>query len=270
MVQRCEHCGQAVVATDNLCWHCGKKLSHGRPQLDKQLPSATAVADDTAPMPSFTTILLYIGLTAIALLILITTTRIIGQAPLFFSSRNTIPQPGWQPITDSQLQFTLNLPNTWDTFEMDRAPEAPSLRSSPPLQAVEQTFAALAGDTEWLFLGTEDTAVLANGNPVFVLIARSQRLQQLAPAEIIRYAQEQMPENVTFSPVTQSEASADAQTSNLLFNIKQGEEIWRCLEQIGPGSKGVYFVVTCTSFAQFPRHQTDFYTILHSFQPLGS
>jgi hypothetical protein len=271
MVQRCEHCGQTVMATDKQCWHCGKVLSHGNSQLPISPQAATAVPhDDTLPMPPLTTILLYAGLTAVALLILITTTRAIGQSPLFLANRNTVLQAGWQPITDSQLQFTLNLPETWHVFELERAPEAPSLRSSPPLQAVERTFEALVVDTQPIFLGTEDTAEFANGTPVFVLIAQSQRLKQLTPEEMIGYAQQQLPENATLSAVNLPEDSVEGESGSLLFNIEQDEALWRCLEQIGPGSQAVYIVVTCTSFAQFPRYHSDFEAILRSFQPLES
>ena len=271
MVRRCEHCGQTVMATDKQCWHCGRTLSHDSSSVVKPPQLATAVSDENAtPMPPFTTILLYAGLTAVALLILIVTTRAIGQAPLFIESRDNIAPAGWQPFTDNQLQFTLNLPETWHLIDMTRAPEAITLRSSPPLQAIDHTFDALVPDTQLLFLGTEDTAVFDNGSPVFVLVAHSRRLQQLPSDEVIAYSQAQLPENVTLSAVNQLEDSVAEQTGSLLFNIEQGEVLWRCLEQIGPGEDGVYLVLTCTSFAQYPRHQSDFEAILRSFQPLGS
>jgi hypothetical protein len=271
MIQRCEHCGQTVMATDKQCWHCGKKMSSGKSILAKPAQLATAVPDEnTTPMPPFTTILLYAGLTAVALLILMAATRAIGQAPIFVASNGSIAPAGWQSFTDSQLRFTLNLPETWHLIDMTRAPEAITLRSSPPLQAIDQTFDALVADTQFLFLGTEDTAVFADGSPVFVLIAQSRRLQQLPSDQIAAYVQAQLPENVTLSAVNQLEDSVAEQTGSLLFNIEQGEALWRCLEQIGPGDEGVYLVVTCTSFAQYPRHQSDFEAILRSFQPLGS
>ncbi|MAT95886.1 MAG: hypothetical protein CL608_01865 [Anaerolineaceae bacterium] len=271
MVQRCEHCGQTVMTTDKQCWHCGKKLSSGKSTLAKPPQLATAVSEENStPMPPFTTILLYAGLTAVALLILMATTRAIGQAPLFVTNSDNVPPAGWQPFTDNQLRFTLNLPETWQLFDMTRAPETLTLRSSPPLQAIDQTFDALVPDTQLLFLGTEDTAVFDDGSPVFVLVAQSRRLQQLSPEQIIAYAQAQLPENVTLSAVNQLKDSVAEQTGSLLFNIEQDETLWRCLEQIGPGDDSVYLVVTCTSFAQYPRHQSDFEAILRSFQPLGS
>jgi hypothetical protein len=92
----------------------------------------------------------------------------------------------------------------------------------------------------------------------------------LTPEEVIGYAQERLPENVTLSAVNHLEDSVSEQTGTLLFNIEQDESLWRCLEQIGPSDDGVYLVVTCTSFAQFPRYQSDFEAILRSFQPLDS
>lgn len=272
MVQRCEHCGQTVIETDKQCWHCGRELSHNNSPKLRTSQSAAAVANENnTPMPPFTTILLYAGLTAVTLLILITTTRAIRQAPLFLASSDSVLQAGWQPITDSRLRFTLNLPETWHTFELDRTPETPTLRSSPALQAVLPTFEALVSDTQLVFLGTEDIAIFADGSPVFVLVVQSRRLQQLPINEVIGYAQAQLPENVTLSAVNPLEASVEEQTGSLLFNIEQDEALWRCLEGIDPGtgSEGVYIIVTCTSFAQFPRYQSDFEAILRSFQPLG-
>jgi hypothetical protein len=153
---------------------------------------------------------------------------------------------------------------------MTRAPEALSLRSSPPLQAIDQIFDALVADTQFLFLGTEDTAVFDNGSPVFVIVAHSRRLQQLPTDEVVAYAQTQLPENVTLSAANQFERSNKDQAGSLLFNIEQDEALWRCQEQVAPGDDGVYLVIACTSFAQFPRHQSDFEAILQSFQPLGS
>jgi len=273
MIQRCEHCGQTVMATDKQCWHCGKTLSSGKAHLVKtpQPQAATAVPNENStPMPSFSTILLYAGLTAVALLILIATTGAISRAPIFLASSKNIAPAGWHPVTDSQLQFTLNLPKTWHTFELDRAPEALTLRSSPPLHAVTHTFDALVADTQLVFLGTEDTAVFADGAPVFVLVAHSQRLERLSLDEIITYAQAQLPENVTLSAINPLEDAIDGRAGSLLFNIEQNEALWRCLEQIDPDDAGVYLVVTCTSFAQFPLHQSDFEAILYSFQSLGS
>ncbi len=259
------------MATDSQCWHCGKALSPNKPNAVRRPQLATAVPDDSQPPPPpIQTILLYVGLTAVTLLILIATIRAIGKAPLFLVSGSTTPLVGWQPITDSELQFTLNLPEAWQTVELDRAPEAPGLRSSPPLQALGSLFDALVADTQLLLLGTADTAVFPSGAPVFVLVAQSQRLQRLRPDEITRYVQQQMPENVTLEATTRPADLAEANRGSLLFNIEQGEQVWRCLEQVVPGSSGIYLVVTCTSFAQFPRHQSDFDTILRSFQPLDS
>ncbi len=274
MAQRCEHCGQTVMASDKQCWHCGKALPVAQAKKKtKPAQPATAVSNDvTPPMPPFTTILLYAGLTLLVLLILIATTRAIGQAPLFLGNANSSAPAGWQPITDSALRFTLNLPESWHTFELEQAPEAPMFRSSPALQALVPTLETLTDDVQLVFLGAEDTAVFAEGVPVFMLVAQSQRLQQLSNEQIIDYAQQRLPENVSLSAVNLLEDStkAQAESSSLLFNIEHEDALWRCLEKLVSDGQSVYVVVTCTSFAQFPQYQTDFETILRSFQPLSS
>src|SRR5690606_6195750 len=140
--------------------------------------------------------------------------------------------------------------------DMARAASAPELRSSPPLQALGSTFNALVSDSQLLFLGAEDTAVFPTGTPVFVLVAHSQRLQQLTPEQLATYAQQQLPENVTLVNMEMPEADTAVPITTLLFNIEQDEQIWRCLEHFVPGDEGLYLVNTCTSFGQFPLHQS--------------
>lgn len=258
------------MATDSQCWHCGRQLATRVIKPPRQSQTDTAVPADTLPLPTFRTMLLYTALTAAALLILIATTRAIGQAPLFLVNRSNLPQPGWLAFTDGQQQYTLNLPESWQLVDMTRAATAPELRSSPPLQALNSTFNALVNDSQLLFLGAEDTAVFPNGTPAFVLVAHSQRLQQLTPEQLATYAQQQLPDNVTLINMAMPEADTAVPVTTLLFNIEQDEQIWRCLEHFVPGDDGLYLVNTCTSFGQFPLHQSDFETILRSFQPLGS
>lgn len=258
------------MATDRQCWHCGRQLATRVIKPERRSQPDTAVPTTPLPLPAFRTILLYAALTAAALLILIATTRAIGQAPLFLVNSNNQPQPGWLAFTDDRQQFTLNLPESWQLVDMGRAATAPELRSSPPLQALGRTFTALVSDAQLLFLGTEDTAVFPAGSPVFVLVAYSQRLDQLSPQQLATYAQQQLPENVSLVAVETPEAETAVPITTLLFNIEQDEQLWRCLEHLVPGGDGFYLVNTCTSFAQFPGHQSDFETILRSFQPLGS
>lgn len=269
MIQRCEHCGQTVITTDQQCWHCGKALSRGKPQAVKRPTRETAVAE-AATMPSFPMMLLYAGLTIMVLLMLIITTHALGQAPLFLLSNNNRLQAGWHTITDGQLQFTLNLPNEWSGLELAHAPEAADLRSSPPLLALENLLGAWVADSEMLFLGTKDTAVFAEGNPVFVLVTQSQRLQRVDPDELVSYLEKQLPENVTLSRIPSTSNEDEAAAKRLLFNIEQEENIWRCHQQINPGNDSIYFVFACSSFTQFPAYLADFEIILRSFQPLDS
>lgn len=272
MVDKCEHCGQAVMATDSQCWHCGQTLPKRKAAPAKQPLLATAVPDENPPALPLTTILLYAGLTAVALLMLIITTRAISQAPLFQFGGNSTVNVGWQPITDSQLRFTLNLPETWQTVELDidDASSTITVRDSPAVQAVSQTLAAIVADGELLLLGAEDTAVFADGTPVFVLVAQSKRLQQLSPKEIIILAEAQFPQSVTIEEKYTSEEKIDGTKGNLLLNIDHSGKNWSCLEQFIPDGSGMYLVATCTDFNQFPSNLKDFEIILRSFQPLRS
>ena len=262
------------MATDGQCWHCGKSLPQSKLKNLKLPQISTAVPDDAPlPMPPLRIILLYVGLTAVALLLLISTTRAIGKAPLFLFSGNSIALPGWQPITDSQLQFTVNLPNTWQTVEFARAPEADvaDLASGLPLQALGNTFDALVADTELLLLSVEnDTAGSRVRSPAFVIVAQSQRLQQLSAAEIISYAEQQLPKSISIEEVGVSESLTEEPIGNLVFDVEHGGESWRCQEQFIPSQRGTFLVVACTGLAEYSAHIAEFATILRSFQPLRS
>lgn len=270
MVSKCEHCGQTIMATDGQCWHCGKGVSGRKAKSVQQPHPATAVPEEAFTLPSLNIILLYAGLTAVALIILVITTRAIGQAPLFTFGSVSPLETGWKAVTNSQQQFTLNLPENWHIFELARASEAPALKSSSPLQALNPQLNSLAADHALIFLGTEDAAVFADGSPVFVLIVYSQQLGQLTVQEAVNVAQQQLPENASLVEFETVEKDAREPRGFLLFNIAQDEQIWRCQEQFVMDDGGMYVVAACTSFAQFPAHLSDFELILDSFQPLRS
>ncbi|MCP4418008.1 MAG: hypothetical protein GY805_15405 [Chloroflexi bacterium] len=258
------------MATDSHCWHCGKSLPKRRIVPPKQPQLLTAVPNDNPPAPSLNIILLYVGLTAVTLLILIVTTSAISHAPLFQVSGSSTVREGWQPINDSRLKFSLNLPETWQIIEMDDSDEAHNLQDSLPLLSVSQTFDSLVADADLILVGAEDTAVFSNGTPVFVLIAQSKRLQQLSSAEIITYAQTQLPDNVAVVEAYTSKDERGGVRGNLLLDIEKEGKIWNCLQQFVPDSSGIYLVAACTDFNQFPTYLADFKLILSSFQPLRS
>lgn len=253
MLNKCANCGQVVAATDSECWHCGEKL-----------PPITTSAE-TMPVPELGMILRYAGLTAVSLLILILATLAIGQAPLLRFGGNNTPLTGWQPVTDSQRQFTLNLPDTWRAIEL---PTNSAAQDTPPLPVLSQSFAALVADSELLFLGVtgEDTAV---PHPI-ALVAQSERLNQLTPQQYVAYAQQQLPPNIeiiTAEVVTNDLGFVKGQ---LRFNLQQAEAQWHCAHQFVPGNTQVYLITTCATADQFTSHQTVFEAILLSFQPLES
>ncbi len=270
MVSRCEHCGQTIMSTDSQCWHCGRRLSKKKGTPPQQPSLETAVPDDTPPALPLSTILLYVGLTAVALLILISTTRAINRAPLFRVDGSSTANVGWEPVTDSQLRFTLNLPEAWQVVDLHDADDAANFQASPPVQAVSQAWAAMVADGDLLLLGAEDMALFAHNAPTFVLIARSKRLQQLAPREIILLAQTQMSGNITIVEANVSEELSGEVKANLLLEIEQADKSWKCREQFVPGSGGIYLIATCTTLDQFTNDSADFKTILRSFQPLRS
>ncbi|GJM39971.1 MAG: hypothetical protein DHS20C20_02530 [Ardenticatenaceae bacterium] len=223
--------------------------------------------DDASPTVG--TVLRYVGLTAVSLLLLIVTTRAIGQAPLLqFGGANAL-LPSWQPVTDGKLQFSLNMPETWAHFEMVSLPQEDEATIAPVLIALEQRLTRLVADGGLVMIGLADTAV-SNPDPAFVLISSSHRLTRLTPEQFLAYAQQESPETVEFlddSLITNNPGPARAQ---LRFNLQSGNGRWRCLEQFIHTESIVYLATACTPDDQFSTYHEDFETILRSFQPLES
>lgn len=251
MLNQCENCGQIVAATDGECWHCGQVLT----------PTKTAAAAPTGPDVGM--ILRYLGLTAVSLLLLILTTRAIGQAPLLRFSGNA-PLPGWHAVTDSQLRFTLNLPDTWQAIDL---PHNPTASKTPPIPTLANSFAAMVADNDLLFLGIgEETAVA----PPFILITHSQRLNQLTAEQYVAYAQQQLPPTITVSSAEITVDDLGVVKGQLVFNLPETTGAWRCLHQFVSGDGAVYLLTSCAPANQFTIFAEDFATILRSFQPLES
>ncbi|MEZ4594339.1 MAG: hypothetical protein R3D55_24830 [Chloroflexota bacterium] len=214
-------------------------------------------------MPELGMILRYVAVTAVSLLLLILTTRAIGQAPLLRFSGN-VPLPGWQAVTDSQFRFTLDLPDAWQTIDL---PYNPAASKTPPIPALADSFAALVADSELLFLGIGAETAVA---PPFTLVSHSQRLNQLTAEQYVAYAQQQLPANITVSSAEVIVNDLGVTKGELTFDLQETTATWRCLHQFVAGPGAVYLLTSCAPANQFSHFATDFTTILSSFQPLES
>lgn len=260
------------MVTDSECWHCGATLTPTNSANTAETAAAslaTAVPEETLSPPQLHSILLYVGLTAVSLLLLIFTTRAIGQAPLLLGGGNN-PLAGWQPVTDDQLLFTFNLPETWQPIDLTASPEADTIKNSPPVQLLSASFDTLVADSELLLLASEGTAVFNDAAPAFVLTARSERLQLLSVEQFLPYAQEQFPPNLEISETTIINGELIGLKANLLITMQPGEQQWQCQEQFIPTEDNAYLVTACAHASQFSDYADDFGIILRSFQPLDS
>ncbi len=256
MLNKCGNCSQVVAANDSECWHCGQMLAQNSTNAE------TLAARPT--IPELGTIVRYVALTAVSLLLLILTTHALGQAPLLRSGGNN-PLVGWQPVTDSQFRFTLNLPEEWQTIDLTTDANA---QAADPVPMLADGFAALVADSDLLFLGVgEETAVASP----FVLVGQSQRLARLSVEQFIAYAQQQLPptiEVIEADMVTADELGIVKGQLQLILH--QPDDEWHCTLQFVPTNTQIYLPTTCAPAGQFTRFRTDLEVILRSFQPLDS
>lgn len=255
----CDTCGQQIAPTDSQCWHCGQALQPI--SLTQDSP------ESSAPLPNVGAVLRYAGLTAVSLLLLILTTRAIGQTPLLQFGGGTALLPGWQSITDSNLQFTLNLPEGWQYFEQIQLIPEEFLSI---VSELEGRVGNLVADGALRLVSVAETAVSDDPTPPILLINSSQRFTRLTPEQFLAYAQQESPDTFEFLDSNLNTDAPGPTRGHFRFNVQVGNGRWRCLEQFIPTDTIVYLTTICSPAGQFSTHREDFETILRSFQPLKS
>lgn len=110
MSKTCENCGQPVLASDAICWHCGRKLPR------TETPAAASEAptqNDSAHSISLTAVIVYAALTAVILLATFLVMRSLGRRPLPPSEGSFNPPAGRETVPTESGGSSLSLSSDW-------------------------------------------------------------------------------------------------------------------------------------------------------------
>lgn len=264
MTLTCENCGQKVLETDTRCWHCGKPLPKRALPKPAPLKTTKAAKESQLSSLSLTALGVYVGVTAVTLLLFVFVTNALGQKPLIVVNGDTAVQRRWAAFTDEAFRFTLDLPPNWQVYE--GAHLAEGLAFLPPT-AVGEALAPLVNRAEEAELSavvltpiTED-----GGLPGFILIAQTPSLDNL-PLEAIL-------QNV--KTVEYGAEITHAQMAEVIF--AEDRPSWQvhmvgapltCQQVVVRPFTSTTFLAACASTGQYVLYRDELTAVLSSFQLL--
>ena len=262
----CENCGQPILDTDTVCWHCGWQLP--RRKAPKSAARNAAAVAKQQPYP-LSAVLVYGALTAAVIVATLLVMRSLGQRPLIIIHPETRLSAEWQPVTDENERFTLDLPSwwTWLDREQDQERFDALVAQNGRFQAALSPLGALADDTE-LHLIAYEPAPEGESPPAFLVVAQSARLQQSSPEGAISLARQNAADLEILGTHLAQGLTGQAQ-SYLLLEIPGPWGVLRCQQQFTPAQQVGFLVAACAPGNRFPRYNSDLQNILASFQPLS-
>jgi len=264
MTYQCERCGQTVLETDIVCWHCGWRLPRPEP---KKPASAKAIAAEEEPL-SLSAVVIYAALTLVTVVAIVLVTWSLEQKPFFVTNPESSLEPGWVPITDQEQQFTLNIPSRWQWFEKQNEGQQSgfeALAKNDQLRAAVAPLANIAADTEVLLVALHDTTAEGLAPPGFVVVARSVDSRQVSSEQTLNQIR-QNDGNLLNAEIT--EGFTGQNQVDILLDIDGVDSPFRCRERLAQGPQAGYLVAACTPRAGYPRYRSEFEAMVISFQPL--
>lgn len=255
----CENCGNPVLPTDVVCWHCGRPL-------EKQISGAvkSTTKDNSAqekraeevpqPFPRMT-ILAYGTLTAVTIILLLFTMRSLGRAPIISVDANT-QDGGWMSVADRNQHMVINIPVDWEW--------------STPNIALSAVPAELNWDTAVSPLGTlvSDAEVIlaVENDSAQIIVIHSPRLGRLSTQQAIDALKQTEFEGLTIENSQLVGNMAEQPMAD--FTISHGAENLVCKQRFIPVEDAGLLVAACSPANHVVRYAKLFDTALDSFQPL--
>lgn len=262
---RCENCGQTVLTSDTVCWHCGWALS---PPDSPPKTSKPTARKQPAPDISLPAIAIF-GITTllIALLLFLVMTAL-GNKPFVVINPNQ--NVGWVPVTDQSLHFTYDLPPDWVWAEKNQTNSSGLFEAATSADwgysAVFTALPAYTPDSEWRMIAAYPS--LNEPAQRFLLVATSTTLHTLSVNDILALRATETGSTQVLETAVTDNLSATPQ-AHLLLEITTANSTWKCQQEVVNGTAETYLLAACAPQAEYPRHLSELSDILRSFQPLS-
>lgn len=275
--ERCENCGNPVLATDTVCWHCGQQLpkkSQPKPSPIRRLrgfrPPSTRLADAEAAVAQpydLRAIAIYGLLTLLILLLLLLTMQSLGRRPLLVAGADLRLGADWTAVTDNELNYTLSLPSGWQwldsTFRQQQALLDEVASTEPSIGWSFSPFAESAEDLELLAIAFLPQSPDSPEPMTFVAIGRSRQLAALTPPQVLDLLAEQ-PVTIVGTATVEPFPGQPQARFGLLSDTRQ----MQCRSLFTAATETAYLAAACAPQNSFGRIQRDLDSILNSFQLL--
>ncbi len=268
MAYSCENCGQTILETDTVCWHCGQTLT--RRQHKPVAPPSDKNEEITRPF-SLPRLTVYGGMTLVIVIALFFVMQSLGGQPQAAQGLGASLKPGWTAVTDYNRLFSLNLPASWvwlDRLNPEQETEfIERARQNGQFQAALAPYDALADDRQFLFLATEqwddgDTAVAP-----FVVVISSRQLGQLT-SEQVTAALAEGPAGMTLLRSNLVEGTNGRRRLLVTLTLPHAAQELRCQHLFFQAQPEGYLAAACASEDDYGDFTNIFHDILVGFQPL--
>lgn len=278
MVTRCEKCGQTILQTDATCWHCGAEnkqrgnkskpttAENGQGRLATTAVSAmnpaSAVEEELEPV-SLTAVFAYAIFTLICFIMLGFIVQNLANKPLFLLNPELNREPDWQTVTDTNLQFTLDIPQSWTVIEnKDVVPAGEFAKQLQALNA-ESTFTSvetkIAGDVVPYML------VQHEQSPAYLLITGSRGLQVASNTQIMGLVDMSGWEILRIAEI---EPTTNDIRINVAHYLEENSRETRCTTQFVTAEQTYFILIGCAPTEQFPQFADEIVKMNALFQPL--
>lgn len=250
---RCENCGQAVLASDLECWHCGATLSHLK--RVSPAPDEDQEGEESTTSGPVLQILFYALMTTIIALALVFVIHSLGQQPRLAAGIKADEESKIE-LTAPDGSFRLDLPvgSTWyfPREKRGRGEDAAQMADDIRFVSALQPLFGLGSDGELLLIAAIDSAILA--------VARSERLGQLTADNVVgSLGSEEFPQSTVLA--TQKGVSSVGRATAVI-TVEQDDPPLICRQHFLPDASGAYLAAVCSEPEQFEQFAAEFDAIL--------
>jgi len=268
----CPNCGQSILETDTVCWHCGWKLPR---RTGAKIKPAPAHLDETDQQPySLKLIAGYGVITGLVIVAALLVIAALGNRPRVITTEDTKLKPGWTAVTDRSISFTLNLPDGW-VFQEPAGPQeslllTDQIESDALMRATISPFGRFDSNLSLRLLAANGPIRESRPNS-FLIIVEDNRQKQLSLNEAVALLENSTPGLVILRTDVGESLRGEPQ-ANFLVRVVGGNpptSLLRCQQEFVRSDPASFILSACAAPSVYPALSTNLHDILASFQLLS-